>query len=139
MRKVLIQTLTLALIPLVPATLSAFVHPIGRNFANVMSGQITVSKAMEDPSRFLWIDARLPSNYESGHVPGALSINEKDWDNLLPLVLEAWPTGKDALVYCDSSQCRNSENVAQRLREFNIGSVYVLAGGWNAWLAGQDK
>ena len=53
----------------------------------------------------------------------------------LPAVLHAWPTGKPAIVYCDSLACEASEDVAKRLREFGVAPVFVLKGGWQAWLA----
>lgn len=61
----------------------------------------------------------------------------KTWDELLPAVLEGWPSGKPAIVYCDSRECEASEEVAQRLREFGVAPVFVLRGGWEAWLAAQ--
>ena len=77
--------------------------------------------------------------HEAGHVPDSLPLNEDAWVSLLPAVLQAWPAGKPAIVYCDSRRCEASHDVARRLREFNLAPVFVLKGGWEAWRAAQKK
>ena len=40
--------------------------------------------------------------------------------------------------HCDDQQCNRSQDVAARLqRELRVGNVYVLKGGWAAWLGAQ--
>jgi len=44
------------------------------------------------------------------------------------------------VVYCNSQRCDASREVAVRLRhELQIDNVFVLQGGWNAWLEAQKK
>ena len=134
------QAVALALLALLPATVAAFLHPKRPDFSNpVRAGEITIATAMRAPTDWLWIDARAASQFERDHIPGALPLNEDAWDDLLPAVLQAWPAGKPAIVYCDSRQCEASEDVAKRLREFGVAPVFVLKGGWAAWLAARKK
>lgn len=134
------QALVLALVALLPAVVSALWHPKRPDFANqTRDHEITVAAAMAHRADYLWIDARPVADYERGHIPESLSLNEDQWMDLLPSVLQVWPTGKAAIVYCDSRQCEASEHVARRLREFNVAPVFVLKGGWDAWLAAQKK
>ncbi len=140
MRRALLQAVALVLLALVPATLSAIFHPRRPAFADPLGpGEIAVADALRQPGGFLWVDARAESEFAKGHAPGARRLTEEEWDDLLPAVLQAWPTGKPAVVYCSARQCQNSTAVAARLREFNVGQVHVLKGGWEAWLGAQKK
>ena len=140
MRRALIQAVVLALLALVPATLSAIFHPKRPDFSDpVREGEIAVVDALRTPERFLWVDARPEREYAEGHVPGALRLTEDEWSALVPAVLQAWPADMPAVVYCSSRQCENSTAVARRLREFNLAPVYVLNGGWEAWMRAQKK
>lgn len=140
MRRALLQAVALVLLALVPATLSAIFHPRRPAFSDpVGPGEIALADALRNPGSFLWVDARPEAEYLKGHVPGALRLMEGEWDDLVPAVLQAWPTGKPAIVYCSARQCENSKTVAARLREFNVGQVHVLKGGWEAWQGAQKK
>src|SRR5688572_4989965 len=109
------QALILVLLALVPSALSAFLHPKRPDFTDQLrAGEIGVVEAMRKSKNYLWIDARASGERANGQVPHALPLNEDEWDDLLPAVLEAWPTGKPAIVYCDSRQCEASEDVAAR-------------------------
>ena len=130
------QAASLAMLALVPAFATALLHPKRPAFTDqIREGEIVVADVMRAPSEYLWIDARSAAHFAARHVPGALPLNEDAWDELLPAVLEAWPTGRPAIVYCDSRACEASEEVAKRLREFGVAPVFVLKGGWQAWLA----
>ncbi len=91
--------------------------------------------------KVLWVDARLRQEYEAGHIPGALLINEQELelqlgelfeehfqDNTLPIV-----------VYCGLETCQASRKVADYLRTFlQTMEVRVLKGGWEAWKAARQ-
>jgi rhodanese-related sulfurtransferase len=97
---------------------------------------ISVAAARRDP-RFknpLWVDARPPAAFTTGHIPAALRLTEAEWEQLLPALLERWTPGDVIVVYCDSSSCQTSTHIAARLRrELGTDSVYALSGGWEAW------
>ena len=83
----------------------------------------------------LWIDARTAEAYQSRHVPGAINVNEGEWERLLPGLLEAWQPNAKIIVYCDSAACDASQAVALRLhRELKLENIHVLKGGWTSWL-----
>lgn len=84
----------------------------------------------------LWVDARPDAQYEQEHIPNAHSLNEDRWNELLHPVLNAWSPEKRVVVYCSSQSCAASHEVARRLREeAGLKNVFVLHGGWEAWLA----
>lgn len=105
----------------------------------LQEGEIRLKDAEASRSPVLWIDARSSPEFDQGHIPGAVLLNEDHWDDLLPAVLEAWMPGRPLVVYCGSEGCRASHEVAERLRvEAGLPDVHVLKGGWEAWLAGQN-
>jgi rhodanese-related sulfurtransferase len=102
--------------------------------------EVTLQQAKGWGDATLWIDARPDDQYEKQHVPGAISLNEDRWNELLPQTLTAWSPEKHLVVYCSSQSCALSRIVARRLREeAKLENVYVLHGGWEAWLEAQKK
>ena len=84
--------------------------------------------------KVLWVDARPRAKFEAGHIPGAVLLNEDEWDRLVPAFLDAWEPERMVVVYCDSGSCEASHAVARRLRaDLKLENVRVLQGGWKAW------
>jgi rhodanese-related sulfurtransferase len=132
------DVLVLMIVAAVPAVVAGFVHPHRPAWSvveqPVAADELTVEQVTKLGDDAIWVDARSASAFEAGHVPGALLLNELDWDNQLPGVLRKWEPGMTVVVYCDSSACSASHGVAKRLREqVQLDRVYVLHGGWAAW------
>ncbi|MBL9179575.1 MAG: rhodanese-like domain-containing protein [Verrucomicrobiaceae bacterium] len=85
----------------------------------------------------LWIDARPQEQFDAGHVPGALLLNEQKFEEQLVGHLEALQTNqKPIVVYCSAAKCDASRHVLERLRQLlPIENAFVLKGGWKAWQA----
>ena len=96
-------------------------------------GEIALAAALQHQPPPLWIDARSRAEYRDEHVPGALPLNVENWESLVPKLLEAWEPDRAVIVYCSSPGAQASREVAERLRDFKLGSVFVLHGGWKAW------
>ena len=132
-RSTLRQAAALLLAASLPALISAWVtHPQWDENA-LREGEIALAAASAQQPPPLWIDARSAKEFAARHIPGALPLNEDDWDGLLPNVLQQWQPEQAAIVYCSAKHCQTSHDVAKRLKEFNVGPVYVLKGGWEAW------
>jgi rhodanese-related sulfurtransferase len=83
----------------------------------------------------LWVDARPDEEYKQDHIPGAISVNEDHWNELLPQFLAQWSPDKKVVVYCSTKSCNLAGDVARRLREeAQLKNVFVLEGGWEEWL-----
>lgn len=80
----------------------------------------------------LWIDARDPLLYEMEHIPGALNLNQKNWDTQLPRFFEAYQQDQPVIIYC-SVGCKESHAIANRLRQLGINQVHVFEAGFEAW------
>jgi rhodanese-related sulfurtransferase len=96
---------------------------------------VTVDRAKVWGASALWIDARPDDEFGRDHVPGAFSLNEDRWSELLPQFLPNWSPEKKVVVYCSAESCNAARDVAKRLRdEAQIKDVFVLQGGWEEWL-----
>jgi len=131
------QGLILALLAFLPAAGEAiyFRDQISWRSAIAPSEMVTVEEAHAWGNSAIWVDARPDDEFASDHVPGAISLNEDRWNELLPQFLVVWSPGKKIVVYCSSLSCNASREVARRLRkEAQLPDVFVLKGGWEAWL-----
>lgn len=96
---------------------------------------VSVQQAQAWGDSAIWVDARPDEEFARDHVPGAFSLNEDRWNGLLPQFLTAWSPDKKVVVYCSSLSCNASREIARRLRnEAQLKNVFVLEGGWEAWL-----
>ena len=99
------------------------------------SEMVTLTQARAWGENTIWVDARPDEEFRRDHVPGAISLNEDRWNELLPQFLEKWSPEKKVVVYCSSQSCNASREVARRLREEpQLKNVFVLEGGWEEWL-----
>ena len=131
------QALILAAFSLIPGVGQAiyFRDKISWKSPIPRSELVTVDQARGFGGSVIWVDARPDEEFARDHVPGALSLNEDRWSELLPQFLAAWSPEKKIVVYCSSLSCNASREVARRLRkEAQLPNVFVLEGGWEAWL-----
>jgi rhodanese-related sulfurtransferase len=96
---------------------------------------VTVDQANALGNTALWVDARPDEEFAADRVPGAFSLNEDHWNEQLAQFLPNWSPGKKVIVYCSAESCNAARDVAKRLRdEAQLKDVFVLNGGWEAWL-----
>lgn len=101
------------------------------------SDMISLDAAQTWAAGALWIDARPDAEFEKGHVPGAIQLNEDRWNELLPVFLQQdWSPERKILVYCSAESCNLAGDVARRLREEAKlpNEIRVLKDGWEGWL-----
>jgi len=125
----------------IPAAGTALFHPKKPAWIETApvadTGEVPLATARGWGGRVLWLDARTAAEFQRAHIPGAMLLNEDDWDGLLPHVLQGWNNNRIIVVYC-SVGCNAGREVAGRLREdAKLPQVYVLKGGWESWLAAQ--
>jgi rhodanese-related sulfurtransferase len=131
------QALILAALALVPGLGQAiyFRDRVSWRSPIPASEMVTVTQARAWGENAIWVDARPDEEFARDHIPGALSLNEDRWNELLPQLLVAWSPEKKIVVYCSSQSCNASREVAHRLRdEAQLKNVFVLEGGWEEWL-----
>lgn len=97
---------------------------------------LKAAKEEFDRGNVLFIDARGPSSYETGHIPGALYLPAEASANRRREALAPYPPGTQVITYCDGTGCRSSDILARKLsddEELNLGDIHVFAGGFPAW------
>lgn len=132
------QMVSLVLIAALMAVANAFINPkkVAWDPDQAGEGEMNLSVAMsyhaETP--VLWVDARTQADFDKGHIPNAVLLNEDDWENLLTVFFDNWDGVQRIVVYCSSGGCQASHQVADRIRdELGIEDVWVLHRGWEAW------
>ena len=135
--RVLRQTLLIIALALVPAIGQAvyFRNRVSWQSSIAESDMVSIDDAIAWGQNAIWVDARPDDEFEKEHVPGAISLNEDRWNELLPQFLPQWSPEKKVVVYCSSQGCNASRDVARRLRnDAQLQNVFVLKGGWEAWV-----
>ena len=129
------QALLILLAALIPAGLTGAFHPRRPAWSEdtLLPGEVKLQTVLAWGSDVLWIDARSLKEYEAEHVPGAILLNLEDWEQLFPRFVDQWRPEQKVVVYCSSTSCELSHEVAERLKTNGISPVYVLKGGWEAW------
>lgn len=90
------------------------------------TGKIDDVKAAIDAGAYV-IDVREASEYEAGHIPGAVNIPIRT----LAQNLDKVPADQPVLVYCASGHRAGMATAA--LRELGYDNVKAFSGGWKAW------
>ncbi len=77
---------------------------------------------------FQVIDVRTRAAYDQGHIPGAWSVPYQELDERI----SEFSFYKENIVYCYSTACQLSYDVARKLAEQGY-TVKVLIGGFEEW------
>ena len=136
-RTVLSQALALLGLAFLPAIGQALYlgSTVSWHAPAVAKDEVTLDEATTWGDTVMWLDARPDAQFVQQHIPGATQLNEDRWNELLPEMLKTWSPDKRVVVYCSSQSCAASHEVARRLRdEAQLKNVFVLHGGWEAWL-----
>lgn len=78
------------------------------------------------------IDARGAEKFAEGHIPGAVNIYGGEVQSRIPDIMQA-PRDRVILIYCDGGECELSHHVADVLKQFNYGPIFIYTGGWAEW------
>jgi rhodanese-related sulfurtransferase/predicted transcriptional regulator len=95
--------------------------------ATVSRGEL--ERLMKEGRVFL-IDVRPRLEYESGHLPGAISMPVDE----LPQHLDGLPRDWQIVAYCRGIYCLFADEAVAMLRHHGF-DAYRLAGGWPEWRA----
>lgn len=81
------------------------------------------------------IDARPKIFYDRSHIPSALSLPRDDFEIHYKNLKSTLASFRDnaIIVYCSSSDCQDSQLVAEALQKLGFSRVRVFRGGWDEW------
>lgn len=83
-----------------------------------------------------FIDARVPEDYERGHIAGAINIFADVSPNERRAATASLDKSLPIVVYCSSDTCPLAENLAADLYYDGFDQVVVFPGGMTEWSAG---
>ena len=81
----------------------------------------------------LFVDARPESQYQEGHIQGALVIPWQEVDRYFMEAVERLEVDKTIVAYCDGESCDLSHELALFLKEMGFENARVLVNGWTVW------
>lgn len=89
-------------------------------------------RLLEGSANYL-IDARGAEKFAQGHIKGAVNYYGGDVQSRIPDLLANVPRDRVILIYCDGGECELSHHVADVLKQFGYGPVFIYTGGWAEW------
>jgi rhodanese-related sulfurtransferase len=81
----------------------------------------------------LFVDSRDEEDYGKGHVPGAINVPMRRWNEVWPEMEPQVPRDRTLVLYCYGAHCGLSTRQAKRLLELGYDRLLVLYHGWKAW------
>lgn len=94
---------------------------------------LDAAKALWSNGTALFLDARATTDYQAGHIAGALSLPTEEFDDHYPQIQPMLTPDSAIVVYCDGLDCDLSHRLMDRLRELGYHHVHLLANGWTTW------
>ena len=86
-----------------------------------------------DPAKTIF-DARIPEQYEAGHLPGALNLPVGEIDQRLGTHAGWLMPETPLLVYCGGADCTDALELAIQLRELGFTDLTLYPGGYAEWV-----
>ena len=81
----------------------------------------------------LLVDARLPSDFEAGHLDGAINIPPSWKPEQYAARLSGIPKATTIVLYCQSEGCPFSVYVSKKLHDFGYHDLRIYKGGFAEW------
>jgi rhodanese-related sulfurtransferase len=91
-----------------------------------------VEKLWHEPST-IFLDVRSATDYEFGHIPGAILLPEEEFEQKFPELKSRLERARVIVVYCKSVDCGKSLWAAIRLRNEGLQQAAIYPAGWNEW------
>ena len=87
----------------------------------------------------VFIDARMPQDYQLGHLEGAISVPVSSSDEERRKATAYIDKDARVVLYCQSAGCKFAEIVALKLIEDGYTDISIYKGGWAEWAAKNGK
>lgn len=90
-------------------------------------------KRLFDEGSIVILDARDATEYEQGHIPGAINIPYDRIPEYFDVLQSQVPMDAHVVCYCRSLTCDFSDQLATELKIMGYQNVSVFSGGWDQW------
>jgi rhodanese-related sulfurtransferase len=104
----------------------------------VQPGEIPLVRAAEAAALWkqdgtLFVDVRGAADYANGHIAGAVSLPEEEFEQRFPALRPRLEPARALVVYCKSEDCGKSLWTAIRLRNAGLRQTHIYPAGWYDW------
>ncbi|MGE5258338.1 MAG: rhodanese-like domain-containing protein [Hyphomicrobiales bacterium] len=83
----------------------------------------------------IFADARPAADYAAGHIQGALSLPDQEFDTWVEDFIAATDPETVIITYCEGAQCLLSKSLAEKLIDLGYVNTRYLIDGWGRWKA----
>lgn len=94
---------------------------------------LDAARQMFENKAAMFLDARPQSQYDEGHIRGALNLPWQDATSALAGITGQLEGHVSLITYCDGESCELSHDLALFLKDMGFKDVRVLANGWTVW------
>ena len=93
--------------------------------------EITFEEYAKFSNEHILVDARSGEEFAQGSVDTALNLSPENFDEGLGKLLDSYSPEKIIIIFCDSSACDTSRNIAERLRnECGLKNIFIFKDDW---------
>ncbi len=78
-------------------------------------------------------DARDNEYYKEGHIPFAISLPIREFENVFDTIKGIISNQKTIIIYCTGINCIDSSDLAKKLFSFGYSDIYIYKGGISEW------
>jgi rhodanese-related sulfurtransferase len=89
--------------------------------------------AQYNSGKALFVDARSKQDYVDGHIEGAISLPNHQFNEAFGGVAGLLAQFEEIITYCDGESCPLAKSLAEQLRELGYQKVYYMVNGWTLW------
>lgn len=84
-------------------------------------------------SNAVFVDARLPAEYDAGHIPGAFNLPIGEIDEAIHNFLDMFPVDTRLILYCSGPECYDASDLMVILQEYDYQDTSVFYQGLIGW------
>lgn len=92
-------------------------------------------QTMLDGDMAVVLDARKRSEFEIGHIPGAISFSLYEFEERYSQLQDLLNSGKTIITYCVNPSCHDSHLLATKLYELGHHDLLIYKDGIEGWEA----
>jgi rhodanese-related sulfurtransferase len=91
------------------------------------------ARELWDSGEALFLDARDPADYATGHLANAFNLPGLSFDRHFGDIAPMLTPESPMVIYCDGVDCDLSHKVRDRLRQLGFAKAKILFNGWTVW------
>jgi rhodanese-related sulfurtransferase len=95
--------------------------------------RLSAAEALWHDRGTMFVDVRSATDYDFGHITGAISLPDEEFEQRLPELKPRLERAAAIVVYCKSVDCGKSLWCALRLRDAGLLQTKIYPYGWNEW------